>query len=144
MKDSLTDIPIIFHFETDGFKLNNKEQLTSWLLQVIVEEEKEIDSINYIFCNDDYLLKINKEYLNHDYYTDVISFPYSSSPIKGDIFISIDRVKENSQNFDSDFQTELHRVMVHGLLHFIGYNDKDEASKKEMNAKENHFLRLLL
>lgn len=143
MKDSLTEKFILFHYEKDGFSLSNEAQLISWLLQVVKEEDKELQTINYIFCNDDYLLEINKEYLSHDYYTDVISFPYSLSPIHGDIFISVDRVKENAENFSSSFDKELHRVMVHGLLHFIGYNDKDDLLKKEMTEKENQFLKLL-
>ena len=143
MKDNPSESPILFHFENDDFELSGKERLSSWLLQVIKDEGKDIESVNYIFCNDDQLLEINKEYLNHDYYTDVISFPYSLSPIQGDIFISIDRVKENALQFSSGFDKELHRIMVHGLLHFIGYNDKDELAKKEMTMKENYFLKLL-
>lgn len=115
-----------------------------WLEQVIKMENKTLTDLNYIFCSDEYLYQINLEYLSHDYYTDVITFDNTDElgHIEGDIFISIDRVKENSNAHDASFEEELGRIMVHGLLHLIGYNDKTPEEKEVMTEKENAYLSL--
>ena len=112
-----------------------------WLNQVISNEDKLLGDITYIFCNDDYLLKKNIQFLNHNTLTDVITFDYcKGNSVSGDIFISIERVKENSENFKVDFLSELNRVLVHGLLHLLGYKDKTESEANLMRKKENYYL----
>ena len=112
-----------------------------WLNQVISNEDKLLGDITYIFRNDDYLLKKNIQFLNHNTLTDVITFDYcKGNSVSGDIFISIERVKENSENFKVDFLSELNRVLVHGLLHLLGYKDKTKEDVKIMRAKENYYL----
>ena len=116
-------------------------QNKKWLNQVISNEAKEEGDITYIFCNDDYLLEKNIRFLNHNTLTDVITFDYcEGNSVSGDIFISIERVKENSEVFKVDFLTELNRVMVHGLLHLLGYKDKTERESNLMRKKENYYL----
>ena len=127
---------ISFNYELD-FILDNEEQFSSWLSEVIISENKLEGEINYIFCDDDYLLEINQQYLDHDTLTDIISFDYSiGNDLHGDIFISIDRVRENAQDFNVSFQDELKRVMVHGVLHYCGYKDKSDDDEKLMRQKE--------
>lgn len=134
------------HLFNEGveFKINQKHNLQSWLIKVAKQERHTINSLNYIFCSDEHLLKMNIEYLNHNTYTDVISFDSSEEPgiVEGDIFISIDRVKENAIDRNLAFQEELDRVMVHGLLHFLGYNDKTKDEIKLMREKEEAYLSL--
>jgi len=116
----------------------------SWLGKVCEQEEKELDVVSLIFCSDEYLLKMNQEHLEHDYYTDIITFDYSSGyVISGDLFISIDRVKDNAGINQVTFMNELHRVVVHGVLHLIGYNDKSESEQKEMRSLENKYLEIV-
>lgn len=134
---------INFNYETD-FKLNNEKGTASWIASVVVKESCKEGDINYIFCDDKYLHKLNLEFLKHDTLTDIISFDYSvGKELHGDIFISIDRVKENAEKFNVDFVEELHRVIIHGILHYCGYKDKTESDKKEMRNKENTYLSLL-
>ncbi len=131
---------IIFNYEID-FSLSNEEKLAEWLITVIKNEGYEVGDISYVFCNDDYLLKINRDYLNHDTLTDIISFDYSiGKNLQGDIFISVDRVKENALKYSPNFETELTRVMVHGILHFCGYKDKSDDEKTKMRQMEDHYL----
>ena len=112
-----------------------------WLNQVIFNENKLLGDITYIFCNDDYLLKKNIQFLNHNTLTDVITFDYcKNNIINGDILISIERVKENAKTFEVNFLTELNRVMAHGLLHLLGYKDKTESEANLMRKKENYYL----
>lgn len=133
---------IQFHTETE-FTLDNQDQYSSWIETSIIKMEKEVGDINYIFCDDAYLLKINQEYLNHDTYTDIISFDYTDkNRLSGDIFISIDRVKENAKKFKVLFEVELRRVLIHGILHYAGYKDKTDKEKKEMREQENEKLLL--
>lgn len=133
---------ILFHYETDFF-LENEDTYQSWLETVIQSEQKIVGEINYIFCDDDYLHDINVKYLNHNTLTDIISFDYSKfDTISGDIFISIDRVRENAQNFSIDFHQELLRVMAHGILHYCGYKDKSESDVLLMREKENEKIEL--
>lgn len=132
-----------FYEETD-FILKPVEEINNWLLHSIAIEKKELSSINYIFCSDEYLHKINIEYLNHDYYTDIITFDNSEDEdkIEGDIFVSIDRIKDNADNAGVPLIKELRRVMIHGVLHLIGYNDKTDDEQKVMTQKENEYLSL--
>lgn len=133
---------IIFNYETD-FKLQKEDSYTDWINQVIVSEGFMCGDINYIFCNDDYLHEINVKYLNHDTLTDIISFDYTEGIIiSGDIFLSVERVKDNALDFDVSFNLELLRVMVHGVLHYCGYEDKSEEDEKLMRAKENEKIRM--
>ena len=128
---------ISFNYQVD-FKLLNKARIKKWLSEVIVSEEKREGDINYIFCDDYYLLQINQQYLNHDTLTDIISFDYSvGNELHGDIFISTERVRENAIDFNVVFEEELKRVMVHGILHYCGYKDKTEEEEFLMRQKEN-------
>ena len=134
---------IEFHNEIE-FVLQNQQELRRWIKKVITSENKEMGEINYIFCSDEYLLERNIKYLDHDTLTDIITFNYCKGQIiTSDIMISIDRVKENSTIFDNSFSEELHRVMIHGILHLIGYDDKTEKEKKLMREKENFYLKKL-
>jgi rRNA maturation RNase YbeY len=118
-----------------------KGKLRNWINSAIKEEKKRAGDLNFIFCRDDYLIKINKQYLEHDYYTDIITFDYvDSDVISGDIFISVDRVKENAGIYNVSFSDELNRVIIHGVLHLLGYQDKKTEHRKEMTEKEDYFL----
>jgi rRNA maturation RNase YbeY len=134
-----------FNEETD-FSLKQKTKLRSWISSVLNDNHKHLISLNYIYTSDEYLLKINKEYLNHDTFTDIVTFDQSTQKdhIEADIYISIDRIKDNAHNLNIPIQEELHRVMIHGVLHLIGFGDKTETEKKEMRKKENHYLALRL
>jgi len=133
---------INFNYETD-FILDNEEVIVSWLSNVITSENKKEGEINYIFCDDDYLYKINLEYLDHDTLTDIISFDYSiGNELNGDIFVSIERVKDNAKDFNVSFEEELKRVMVHGVLHYCGFKDKNEFDEQLMRKKEDEKLAL--
>ena len=127
------------YLETE--EITEINQNKKWLNQVISNEDKEEGDITYIFCDDDYLLEKNIRFLNHNTLTDVITFDYcEGNTVSGDIFISIERVKENSEVFKVDFLTELNRVMVHGLLHLLGYKDKTKRESNIMRKKENYYL----
>ena len=131
---------ICYHSECD-FQLKDNESITKWLEVAISTENKELGEINYIFCDDQYLLKKNQEYLKHDTFTDIITFDYTEkNRLSGDIFISIERVKENAINFAVPFETELRRVIIHGVLHLMGYKDKSEEDTETMRSKENFYL----
>lgn len=128
---------INFNYETD-FNLDNEEAIAAWLSAVIVSEKKNEGEINYIFCDDDYLHKINVEYLNHDTLTDIISFDYTvGNELNGDIFVSVERVQDNANDFNVSFEEELKRVLVHGVLHYCGYKDKSEEDERLMRSKED-------
>ncbi|MDF3028226.1 MAG: metalloprotease ybeY [Fluviicola sp.] len=121
----------------------NPEFLFAWYSNVCEVENKSLGDVSIIFCSDEHLLQMNKEYLQHDYYTDIITFDYTEDNlVSGDLFISVDRVEDNSNEFDSLFQDELHRVCVHGLLHLCGYKDKSEKDEELMRSKENEMLML--
>lgn len=137
---------IEFFSEDTPFTLENQTEITAWLEAIASKYEQEILYINYIYCSDNYLLEINKTYLDHDYFTDIITFDQRDNieePIEADIFISIDRVEENAKDSKTTFETELNRVMAHGLLHLIGFNDKTEEQKTEMRKTEEACLSLL-
>ena len=126
----------------NDFELENDTAIANWISSIIVSEEFAEGDISYVFCDDEYLLEINKEFLNHDTFTDIVSFDYSlGRQIHGEIFISVDRVKENADTFDSSFDNELHRVMIHGILHYCGYSDKTESDKRLMRIKEDEALK---
>ncbi|CAH8282841.1 rRNA maturation RNase YbeY [Mariniflexile fucanivorans] len=134
---------ISFNYETT-FSLDNEEQLSEWISSVISEEKCQLEEINYIFCDDEYLHKLNVQFLNHDTLTDIISFDYSiGKNIQGDIYISVDRVADNAKDFNVSVLEELMRVMVHGVLHYCGYKDKSVTEAKLMRDKENHYLKQL-
>jgi rRNA maturation RNase YbeY len=131
---------IEFNYETN-FTLDNEDAISSWLSEVIVSEGKKEGEINYIFCDDEYLFKINFEYLNHDTLTDIISFDYSvGNELNGDIFVSVERVQDNANDFKVSFIEELKRVLVHGILHYCGYKDKTEQDERVMRSKEDEKL----
>jgi rRNA maturation RNase YbeY len=125
------------------FKLANQAQISSWVSFVLDEEEKELGEINYIFCDDDYLLGINVNTLKHNTLTDIISFDYSlGNVVSGDVYVSYDRVRDNAENLNLPFVDELHRVMIHGILHYCGYKDKSDDDKVLMRSKEDYYLSL--
>lgn len=135
---------IEFFYEETDFVLNQPEDIQPWILKIIKLEGFQLESLNYIFCSDEYLHKMNQEYLNHDTYTDIITFDNSESEktIDSDIFISVDRVTENSKSQSTIFEEELCRVMIHGVLHLMGWEDKTESLKMEMRKKEDACLSL--
>ena len=124
--------------------LKNKIALKNFLKQLADKEKKEFNELNFIFCSDEELLDINKRFLNHDYYTDIITFNLSTTkkePITGEVYISIDRIKDNALTFKTTTERELHRIIFHGLLHLCGYNDKTPPQKSTMTKRENHYLK---
>lgn len=130
-------------FSENDFELGSEEIFRSWIESIIASENKYQGEINYIFCNDKYLHEINKTYLNHDTYTDIISFDNSiGNTLHGDIYISTERVEENAKSFQVEFQHELKRVMSHGILHFCGYKDKSERDQELMRLKEEEKIEL--
>ncbi|MBC3759899.1 rRNA maturation RNase YbeY [Hyunsoonleella sp. SJ7] len=134
---------INFNYETD-FKLLNEVEVAKWILGVIDSEGFKVEEVNYVFCEDEYLHKLNVEFLNHDTLTDIISFDYSIGKIiQGDIFISVERVEDNAKDFNTKFDYELNRVIIHGILHYCGYKDKTEKDARLMREKENHYINKL-
>ena len=133
---------ITFNYEND-FLLENESVYQDWISKIILSEGFSEGEINYIFCNDDYLLNINQVYLNHDTYTDIISFDYTvGNVLQGDIFISTERVAENALNFNVSFDNELKRVLSHGVLHYCGYKDKTKQDTDVMRQKEDEKIAL--
>ena len=119
------------------------EDISTWLEDIIVNEEKKLGKIQYIFCDDEYLLNVNREYLQHDFYTDIITFDYvKGKKISGDIFVSLPRIKDNAVQLSTDENEELKRVLAHGILHLCGYKDKSEEEILVMRNKEDHYLNL--
>ncbi|TQD40731.1 rRNA maturation RNase YbeY [Haloflavibacter putidus] len=134
---------MINFFSENAFRLTHAEKYRNWLEGVAKSEDFVTGELNYIFCDDAYLLTINKNYLNHDTYTDIISFDYvEGSLLNGDIFISTERIKENAQDFGVTFDEELRRVMAHGILHLMGYKDKSAPDKEIMRNKEDEKIKL--
>lgn len=133
---------IDFCYEID-FRLPNEEAIVNWIQEVVKSEGATIQELVYIFCDDDRLLELNKTYLNHDTYTDILTFPYGDEKaIQGDIFISIPRVRDNAGNFQVNTEEELRRVMVHGVLHLLGYDDYSEEEKEKMRDLENKKMKM--
>ncbi|NOR28033.1 MAG: rRNA maturation RNase YbeY [Lutibacter sp.] len=134
---------ILFNYETD-FKLDNEEVTQQWISNCIASHGFSEGEINYIFCDDEYLLKLNIEFLEHDTLTDIISFDYTLGKlISGDIFISVERVKENAKKLSQTLDNELSRVLIHGILHYVGFKDKNETNKAQMRVEEDKCLALL-
>ncbi len=135
---------INFFCEDIDFKVSQIRKTKAWLKTIALNEGFELRDLNYLFCSDDYILNINRQYLNHDFYTDILTFDNSEviSQIEGDIFISIERVKENASILDQTFETELCRVLAHGLLHLAGYNDITDNEEQQMRTKESFYLSL--
>ena len=132
---------VYFFFERRDFNLNNRSGLKKFIESLFKKEGRKLSAINYIFCSDKRLLEINQQFLSHDYYTDIITFDLSeSNAVQAEIYISIDRVRDNSKNLGISFKSELHRVIFHGALHLCGYGDKTKKQEEEMRAKENFFL----
>ena len=132
---------IDFNFEDIEFKLPDNSLLRNWIEYAIRNENKELGNISYIFCSDEYLWNMNKQYLNHDYYTDIITFDYvKDGIISGDLFISYDRILDNAEKFGVLRETELLRVMIHGVLHLIGYDDVTDELEKEIHKKEDFYI----
>ncbi len=132
---------IQFHFQKKA-QLQSRTQLKSFVQSIFKAEKKAFSSLDIIFCDDNFLLGINKAFLNHHYFTDVISFNLAdkSKPVEGEIYISIDRVRENAAALNTSIKQELHRVIFHGILHFCGYKDKNNREQKQIRAKEDHYL----
>lgn len=135
-------LPILFFEEDIKFKLKDKNHIRQWIYDTIVKEEKSLENLNFIFCSDAYLLDINIQYLKHHTFTDIITFDNSEkkNSISGDIFISIERIKENAKAYKTTFVNELHRVIIHGTLHLLDYTDKTKEAKILMTQKENEYL----
>jgi probable rRNA maturation factor len=137
-------VPVFFFEEDIQFKPKQKTLLRNWLKNTVIAEGYTLSELNYIFCSDAYLLGINQQYLDHDTYTDIVTFDNSEldKVIVGDVFISIDRIRENAKKFSVSETDELHRVMIHGALHLLGYKDKTKKDKELMTQKEDHYLSL--
>ena len=134
---------INFQFEDSKFQFSDLEKVENWINKTIETEKCFTGNVTYIFCSDNYLLDVNRKYLNHDYFTDVITFDYvKNSKISGDIFISIDRITENAKIFNVSRENELLRVMIHGVLHLIGYDDLTDEQEAEIHSKEDFYLNI--
>lgn len=134
---------ISFAFQTNC-SLKKRTILKQWIKAIVENNKKEVGEISYIFCSDEQLLEINKEFLNHDYYTDIITFDYSETDVvSGDLFISIERIKDNAKTLKTSYQEELHRVIIHGVLHLLGYKDKTEEESENMRKLEDECLLIL-
>ena len=134
---------ISFNYEID-FNLEAEDEVSKWITEAIFNEGFKLEEINYVFCDDEYLHKLNVEFLDHDTLTDVISFDYTVGKIiQGDIFISVERVMDNAKDFNVEFLDELNRVMIHGVLHYCGFKDKTDGDAKLMRQKEEYYLGLI-
>lgn len=133
-----------FNVEDVTFSLEHEGEVAHWLTSLIAESDRSLEMITYVFCSDSYLLSLNKEHLDHDYFTDILTFPLhqDGAPILSDIFISIDRVRDNASTLGYPFMDELHRVMAHGVLHLLGHDDHGEENQKSMRELENKALQL--
>jgi len=137
--------PIHFFYECRPFSFRHRGHKKNFITQIFKKEGLSVVSLTYVFCSDKTLLQMNKQYLKHNYYTDILTFPFSGSgePVSGEIYISIDRIKENARNLGVSFQEELNRVIFHGALHLCGYKDKNMAEKAKMREKENEYIQKL-
>lgn len=134
---------ISYYFQDTDFKFRDRRKTNEWLKLAAESEIRRIGNISIIFCSDNYVLDINQKYLQHDYFTDIITFDYCEGDrLSGDLFISVDSVRENSVEFGTEFKDELNRVIIHGLLHLVGYEDHTEKDIKLMRSKENYYLSL--
>jgi len=136
---------ILYFTEDVPFPKLKRRKTSDWVKKVIISEGKSVGDISFIFCSDTYLLDVNRKYLSHDYFTDIITFDYVDNKIiSGDIFISTDRINDNAKEFSTTFENEIHRILVHGVLHLLGYKDKSKKDKVLMTEKENYYLKVLL
>lgn len=136
-------MPIYFHNEDVPYRLLHQQKVKIWIAQIIQSHSKKLGTINYIFCSDEFLLEKNRTYLNHDYYTDIITFDdVEGDLVSGDVFISIERVKYNAQDIKVTVEEELHRVLIHGVLHLLSYKDKSPSDKAQMRSAEDKSLSL--
>lgn len=134
---------IRFSSQIEEFELPEASNVIKWIAEVVNRRGKSVGNISYLFCDDEYMLGVNRQYLDHDTYTDIITFDYVvASLISGDIFISVDRVGENAQQFGVEFERELHRVIIHGVLHLLGQGDKSDDEAREMRRQEEEALAL--
>ena len=134
----------ISFYSVGTFSLKTEAAVVDCIKAITAEESREVGDITFVFCDDNYLLKINKEFLDHDTYTDIITFDYSvGNEVISEIYVSTDRVEENAKKYKQTFENEIHRVMIHGVLHLCGYNDKLAEERQIMRDKENHYLSLL-
>jgi probable rRNA maturation factor len=135
---------IRFHFLQEGFALTDRSSLKIFIEALFKKEKKKLSELSYIFCSDDYLLEINRQYLGHDFYTDIVTFDLSepAQPLNAEIYISVDRVRDNAREFNSSFKKELHRVIFHGALHLCGYRDKKAKEQQIMRKMEDKYLSL--
>lgn len=133
---------ISFQSLINGFTVRNKRDISKWLSYVVDNEGFTLGEVAIVCCSDDYLLEVNRNYLNHDYFTDIITFDYTDNQVvSGDLMISIDRIRDHAKKYEVSDEDELHRVMVHGVLHLCGYKDKRKSDKELMTSKENHYLK---
>lgn len=143
-EEEALDVSVEFHTEDINFDVPNAHVLSAWIEKLVAQESYNLRQITFVFCSDAYLLDLNQQYLDHDTYTDIITFQYANKPdVEGDIFISLDRIRENAAQYNVSLEDELHRVMSHGVLHLCGYGDKSLEEKKRMTEKENQALELL-
>ncbi|MCB8965220.1 MAG: rRNA maturation RNase YbeY [Bacteroidales bacterium] len=132
---------ITYQSQDTNFSLKNRRLISQWIKTVIAKHNKQLGNVSYIFCSNSFILDLNQKYLNHNYFTDIITFDYcSDNIIEGDIFISVDTVKDNSTRFNTNFNDELLRVIIHGVLHLIGFNDKTTKQQKQMRSMEDEAL----
>jgi len=136
--------PVVsFHFLEVQFSFTQRTALKQFLIAMFKKEKKPLESLNYVFCSDEYLLEINNNYLQHNYYTDIVTFELSATDkTVGDVYISVDRVKDNAENLEQSFKRELHRVIFHGALHLCGYRDKTAKEQEKMREMEDKYLKL--
>lgn len=135
---------VSYHTQDTDYKFKAKRLTSKWLKVLVEKEGRRLGAVSVIFCSDGYLLGMNRQYLGHDYYTDIITFDYCEGPvISGDLFISVDTVRENALFYGEQYDREMHRVIVHGVLHLIGYDDHTDKDRKQMRSKENEALALL-
>ncbi len=127
---------IFFSSHEVSFTLTHAEKIKAWIQDTISREDRSLHRLDFVFCTDAFLLEMNRQHLNHDYFTDIITFPLSEDPIEAEVYISLDRVKDNAVSFDTTFEHELHRVLIHGVLHLCGYDDHEEDDIDMMRAKE--------
>ena len=136
------ETPVHFFSEEISFRLKDESFVRDWLTYLIRQNKRSIQELNFVFVSDAYLLKMNKEHLEHDYFTDILTFGYEENPLQADIYISVERVKENAQQLQIAFEDELHRVMAHGVLHLLGYDDHEEIDIQQMREQEDMALSL--
>lgn len=138
-------MPVLFFQEEVRIDWGNEDTIRSWIIQTIRTElgQVEIGDISIIFCSDEYLLDINNRFLNHDFYTDIVTFEYDREPLSADLYLSIDRITENARDQEVELNRELYRVIIHGILHICGYQDKTENDQSRMRAREDHYLAFL-